>query len=91
MRVCLTRYGLQTVGGKTGIDLSCNANRTEMTAGMRGCETGGGGGQSPSCDVNRIRKAYYFYSYVGTFVPISKTQHSLTVIACLLDIFAPLR
>ena len=50
--------------------LRCNVNRTELTAMMKCCMTGGrgGGGEArASCNVNRIRKAYHLYyiPYVG--------------------------
>ena len=46
------------------------ANRTEVTARMNGCKTGGKG-QRHLVMINKMRKAYYFYSisYVGAVCP----------------------
>ena len=49
----------QWVGRLAGI-LLCDANRSELTARMSGCETGSGA--EVSCNVNRMRKAFYFFS-----------------------------
>ena len=49
---------LEADGGEKDSHFFINANRTELTARMRGCKTGGEA--KASCNVNRMRMAYYF-------------------------------
>ena len=57
--------------------LRCNANRTELTARMRSCTTGGG-----QRHVNRMRKADFFYSipYVDALQFSICKYHSLSIL-----------
>ena len=68
--------------GETCIDLWYSANRTELTARMRGCETGGGGGGAKASCMSTEQGRPIIFSYSVPFVgsvlfPFPKTPHSL--------------
>ena len=57
--MCLSDFVFSSHSGLGDRQSFCD-NRTELTARMRGCKTGRG--MKVSCNVNRMRKAYYLYS-----------------------------
>ena len=88
IRICLISLSCETRAGRWTLILRCNANRTELTARMSGCETDPGREQRHLVmSTEAGLPAHHLlssHSILLQLFPFPKTPHTHTnVIACL--------